>query len=84
MPRSLFATPLWALLVLVTGLALTARVALGEWRGERERVQSLQRSLADAAPARLREPLAGAALAAGGLGLVWLGNAGRRRVVQGA
>jgi len=29
-------------------------------------------------------PLAGAALAAGGLGLVWLGNAGRRRVVQGA
>ncbi len=62
MPRSLFATPLWALLVLVTGLALTARVALGEWRGERERVQSLQRSLADAAPARLREPLAGAAL----------------------
>jgi len=25
-------------------------------------------------------PLAGAALAAGGLGLVWLGNAGRRRV----
>ena len=29
-------------------------------------------------------PLAGAALAAGGLGLVWLGNAGRRRVAQGA
>ncbi|ETH35549.1 hypothetical protein L546_2094 [Bordetella pertussis H897] len=29
-------------------------------------------------------PLVGAALAAGGLGLVWLGNAGRRRVAQGA
>lgn len=29
-------------------------------------------------------PLAGAALAAGGLGLVWLGNTGRRRVVQDA
>lgn len=29
-------------------------------------------------------PLAGAALAAGGLGLVWLGGAGRRRVAQGA
>ena len=27
-------------------------------------------------------PLVGAALAAGGLGLVWLGNAGRRRAVQ--
>ena len=62
MPRYIFATPLWALLVLVTGLALTAWMALGEWRGERDRVQALQRSLADAAPARLREPLAGAAL----------------------
>lgn len=29
-------------------------------------------------------PLAGAALAAGGLGLVWLSNAGQRRVTQGA
>ena len=62
LPRYIFATPLWALLVLATGLALTGWVAFGEWKGERERVQSLQRSLADAAPVRLREPLAGAAL----------------------
>lgn len=61
-PRYMFTTPLWAVLVLVSGLLLTAWMAWGEWKSERDRVQSLQRSLADAAPARLREPLAGAAL----------------------
>ena len=61
-PRSMFTTPLWAVLVLLSGLLLTAWMAWGEWKSERDRVQSLQRSLADAAPARLREPLAGAAL----------------------
>ncbi len=61
-PRYMFTSPLWALAVLLIGLSLTAWMALREWKGEQSRVDGLQRSLADAAPARLREPLAGAAL----------------------
>jgi len=61
-PRYLFTSPLWALAALLAGLALPAWLAFGEWKGEQSRIELLQRSLADAAPARLQEPLAGAAL----------------------
>ena len=74
-PRYLFTSPWWALLALLVGMLLTAWLAWGEWRAEQQRIQSLQRSLADAVPARLQGPLASAALGLRAMQTVLLASA---------
>ena len=76
-PRYMLTSPLWALVALLAGLLLTAWLGYGEWNSEHERVRSLQHSLADAAPARLQEPLAGAALGLRAMQTVLLADAER-------
>lgn len=53
----------WALAVLAAGLVMTAAIAGNEWRDSRARADLLYGSLADAAKARVRDPLDAAAVA---------------------
>jgi len=64
----------WALLLLAAGLLSTAALARREWQGAQESAQALHRSLADAAQARLREPLEGSALLLRAMQTVFLSN----------
>ena len=64
----------WALLVLATGLALTAELARREWRDAGARADLLHSSLADAAQSRLRDPLDAAAVALRAMQTVFLSN----------
>ncbi|WP_246428947.1 bifunctional diguanylate cyclase/phosphodiesterase [Pseudoxanthomonas broegbernensis] len=68
------ASPVWALLVLLAGLLLTGELARREWVDMHERAAAMHRSLADAVPGRLREPLATAALALRAMQTVFLSN----------
>ena len=73
-PSYRFASPGWAVAALLAGLLLTAVFGWREWISERERVQLLQRSLADAVPQRLREPLEGTAQALRSMQTVFLSS----------
>lgn len=67
-------SPVWAALVLLVGLLLTAELVRREWSSVRGQDAAMQRSLADAAAARLREPLEAAALALRAMQTVFLSN----------
>ncbi|SBV37096.1 hypothetical protein STPYR_12026 [uncultured Stenotrophomonas sp.] len=73
-PSYRFASPLWALAALLAGLLLTAELARREWKVEHQKVESLQRSLADAAPQRLRESLENTALVLRSMQTVFLSS----------
>lgn len=70
----LLASSAWALAALLAGLLLTAEMARREWLQERLHADSLQRSLADAAQERMRDPLEGAALALRSMQTVFLSS----------
>ncbi|AKC88334.1 diguanylate cyclase [Pseudoxanthomonas suwonensis] len=72
--RAPLASAVWALVVLVAGLAFTAELARREWVDARARAEAMQQSLADAAQARVVEPLASAALALRAMQTVFLSN----------
>ncbi|MBO9716693.1 MAG: EAL domain-containing protein [Pseudoxanthomonas sp.] len=72
--EALRASPAWALLVMMVGLLFTAVLARNEWLEARANAEAMQRSLADAAPARVREPLESAAQALRAMQTVFLSN----------
>jgi len=73
-PSYRFASPLWAVAALLAGLLLTAELARREWKVEHQKVESLQRSLADAAPQQLRESLENTALVLRSMQTVFLSS----------
>ncbi len=72
--RGLRASPAWALLVLVAGLAFTTEMARREWLEARAQAQAQQHTLADAAQARVRVPLEAAAQVLRAMQTVFLSN----------
>lgn len=61
-----------AVTVLLVGLGITAAIARNEWRESRARAETLYDSLADAAQARVRDPLEAAAVALRAMQTVFL------------